>query len=131
MMYRDGSGRVVQLADSGADAWKADLSRTYAMAACACPPPAAAPRASSLGALAPPAPALAHRELFRMILANIRCAHAPSQSHAGLLLGARLFCPLSACPLPLPCQPPALCMLDPGPPRLAWTLHCGRPLVHA
>ena len=82
MMYRDGSGRVIQLADSGSDAWKADLSRTYAMAACACPPPG--PPSGALGSPGGPTPtapaqaaALSHRELFRMILQNIRSACIP------------------------------------------------------
>ena len=70
-MYRDGSGRVIQLADSSSDAWKADLSRTYAMAACACPLPGG-PGGGNPSATAAPAAPLSHRELFRMILQNIR-----------------------------------------------------------
>ena len=76
MMYRDGSGRLIQLADSGGDAWKADLSRTYAMAACACPPSGPPGDGAPTAAPAPAAP-LSHRELFRMILQNIRCARPP------------------------------------------------------
>lgn len=70
-MYRDSSGRIVQLADASGDTWKADLTRTYAMVSCACPPPGPSPQQQ-------PPPSLSHRELFRMILQNIRCANCPS-----------------------------------------------------
>ena len=67
-MLRDSSGRIVQLTDATGDPLKADLSRTYAMVACACPQPG--PRMGSSVT-----PKLTHRELFRHLLQNAR--HAP------------------------------------------------------
>lgn len=66
-MLRDSSGRIVQLTDATGDPLKADLSRTYAMVACACPQPGAR-MASSV------TPKLTHRELFRQLLQNARHA---------------------------------------------------------
>ncbi|CAL8468215.1 g7754 [Coccomyxa elongata] len=80
MMYRDSSGRIVQLADASGDTWKADLTRTYAMVSCACPPPGPPPQQQ-------PPPSLSHRELFRMILQNIRTGPDAVQQAAVLALG--------------------------------------------
>ncbi len=66
-MLRDSSGRIVQLTDATGDPLKADLSRTYAMVACACPQPG--PRLGSSVM-----PKLTHRELFRHLLQNARHA---------------------------------------------------------
>lgn len=64
-MLRDSSGRIVQLTDATGDPLKADLSRTYAMVACACPQPSA----GADGALKAK---LGHRELLRLLLQNAR-----------------------------------------------------------
>ena len=71
-MLRDSSGRIVQLTDPTGDPLKADLSRTYAMVACACP----LPHAGANGAVKAK---LGHRELFRLLLQNARytCSSMP------------------------------------------------------
>ncbi len=87
MMYRDSSGRIVQLADASGDTWKADLTRTYAMVSCACPPAGPPPQQQ-------PPPSLSHRELFRMILQNIRRASCLS---VALISELAEFAALDAC----------------------------------
>ena len=69
-MLRDSSGRIVQLTDATGDPLKADLSRTYAMVACACPQPNA-----RVGC--PIKAKLSHRELFRLLLHNARSVSSP------------------------------------------------------
>ena len=64
-MLRDSSGRIVQLTDATGDPLKADLSRTYAMVACACPEASARPGKTVKAKLG-------HRELFRLLLQNAR-----------------------------------------------------------
>ena len=86
-MYRDSSGRIVQLADASGDTWKADLTRTYAMVSCACPPAGPPPQQQ-------PPPSLSHRELFRMILQNIRRANCLS---VALISELAEFAALDAC----------------------------------
>ena len=70
-MLRDSSGRIVQLTDATGDPLKADLSRTYAMVACACPQPTVRSGAALKAKLV-------HRELFRLLLQNARY---PSHPH--------------------------------------------------
>ena len=69
-MLRDSSGRIVQLTDATGDPLKADLSRTYAMVACACPQ-------GSVRAGSALKPRLGHREVFRLLLQNARYAPSP------------------------------------------------------
>ena len=64
-MLRDSSGRIVQLTDATGDPLKADLSRTYAMVACACPQPGTRPGSAVR-------PKLGHRELIKLLLQNAR-----------------------------------------------------------